>query len=237
MIRLAIVNLSKRISPDQALKMVKAIGVQVCHDFDPYWNRSEPVMRVCAAGPVPAGHWPIYLMDAPDTEGALGYHAEARNRVFGKVFVDPVMAAGGSILGDPGDLAAPSVSSALSHEVLELLADPWTTFWVDGPGLPQGNQYALEVADPVEADSYFINGVAVSNFVTPQWFDMQTGADDGRYDFLGRLKEPFAMTAGGYLIVRAPAGQEQQVFAADYPEWRRAGKAHPLARTARRARS
>ena len=61
-----------------------------------------------------------------------------------------------------------SVSSVMSHEVLEMYIDPNCNLWAnDG----KGSAYSFEVCDPVEAPSYTVNGVSVSNFVTPSWFD------------------------------------------------------------------
>ena len=71
----------------------------------------------------------------------------------------------------------------LSHELLEMLADPWINWCAQGD---DGKIYALEVCDAVEADrmGYEIDGVLVSDFITPSWFE-PTHAD--RVDFKGRI--------------------------------------------------
>jgi hypothetical protein len=75
-----------------------------------------------------------------------------------------------------------------------------------------GRLYAYETADPVEEQTYQIDGVAVSNFVTPHWFD--PAAHGVPLDYLGRLKHPFQLAKGGYLSVfAAPSGKWQQVTA------------------------
>jgi len=58
----------------------------------------------------------------------------------------------------------------LSHELLEMLADPWINWCATGN---DSKIYALEVCDAVEADDlgYDIDGVRVSDFVTPAWFE------------------------------------------------------------------
>jgi hypothetical protein len=102
----------------------------------------------------------------------------------------------------------------ISHEVLEILGDPYITWWADGN---DGRQYALEVCDPVEGDAYVIDGVSVSNFVGPRYFS----AGPGPYDWMRKLSAPFSMSPGGYLIVRSPGGEPSQIFGAEFPAWRR----------------
>ena len=161
-------------------------------------------------GLVPAGAWPIYILDDPDVAGALGYHdVDPQGRPYGRVFVKPSE--------DNGI----SVSSVLSHEVIEAFVDPWANLWADGV---HGSSIAFEACDPVESSSYKINGVEVSNFVTRDWFDPQSSS--GRYDWLKHLAAPMTLEAGGYEIVMRD-GAVSQKFADDYPAWRLALKQAP----------
>ena len=73
---------------------------------------------------------------------------------------------------------------------------------LDDHGNGSGILYAIEICDPVEADSYTIYGQEVSNFVTPWWFGNPLPAG-AKYDFLGKLLAPFSMTAGGYFSSRS----------------------------------
>jgi len=81
----------------------------------------------------------------------------------------------------------------LSHELLEMLADPWINWCAQGS---DGRIYALEVCDAVESDSlgYKIDGVLVSDFITPSWFE-PTQAD--RIDFKKRVSRPMELAPGG----------------------------------------
>ena len=60
-----------------------------------------------------------------------------------------------------------------------------------------------EVCNPVEGyyPSYLIDSVAVSNFITPGWFDSFTGgtASNGPWDYLGILTAPLQVALGGYV--------------------------------------
>jgi hypothetical protein len=87
--------------------------------------------------------------------------------------------------------------------------------------MPDGREVAAEVGDPVEGDSYPVTvtiaghtrTIQMSNFILPAWKDP---ASKGPYDYLGLLKAPFAMTPGGYMIIRDPkTGETQDVFAAE----------------------
>jgi hypothetical protein len=57
----------------------------------------------------------------------------------------------------------------MSHELLEMLLDPSANYWAnDGDGK---NLYALEACDAVESNDYLINGIAMSDFLYPAFFD------------------------------------------------------------------
>src|SRR6266851_6398306 len=66
-------------------------------------------------------------------------------------------------------------SSTLSHELLEMIADPGVNLYAIGKfrdgGRKKSGLYGLEVCDPVEANYYKIDGVTVSDFVRPEWFE------------------------------------------------------------------
>jgi hypothetical protein len=101
----------------------------------------------------------------------------------------------------------------LSHELLEMLADPWINWCAQGS---DGKIYALEVCDAVEADrlGYEIDGVLVSDFVTPSWFE-PTPAD--RIDFKQRIGKSLELAAGGYISVLNAGGQWKQIAARGEP--------------------
>jgi len=210
--KIFVVNASTLLSPADFTKMVAAVAKQVARDFCPAWNM-VPVTVTAGSMPSnsPNDSGMVAIYDTPDAD-ALGYHTEANDRPFGKVFVKPVLDSKGVMLKDPKNIKTPSVASVLSHEVLELIADPSVNLWAEGPESAYGSEYSYEVCDPVEADQYEIDGVAVSNFVLPSWFDPQTHSGE-KYDWLGLLKRPFTMTSGGYMVVRKRPGAEKSIFA------------------------
>jgi hypothetical protein len=229
---IAVVNESKKVPHADARLMVEACNIQMQRHAAPAWGKLPmPVLFYEMVTMVPRDGDLIVIMDSPDEADALGYHSETPDgRVYGKVFVDPILDAGGAILS-----GALSVSCILSHEVLEQFIDPDLNLWADDG---RGKLYALEVSDPVEADSYKVKVgrrlVAVSDFVFPEWYDRENRRGT-RYNQLKTLKGPFTMRKGGYVVLRDEKGEEKNIFAARYPAWRKKGKLHEAARTARRA--
>jgi len=112
---------------------------------------------------------------------------------------------------------------------LEMFVDPNCNLWANNN---RGSAYSYEVCDPVEAPTYVVDGVSVSNFVTPAWFDPQA-SKTAQFDKLGLLHAAFSILKGGY-VVYASAGKEHQQFGEQLPTWRKEMKSGPLARTRHR---
>ena len=95
-----------------------------------------------------------------------------------------------------------------SHEVLEMLADPFGNRLVAGhsPKPGQGRvEFLVEVCDPSEAAQfgYTINGLLVSDFYAPAFFD-PVAHSGTRYSFTGAIKRPRRVRTGGYLSWHEP---------------------------------
>jgi hypothetical protein len=228
---IAILNQSTLVSNADAMTMTQAVATQVRLDAAPLWDRAPAaVVFYTDPGAVPATAHGIAIVDTIQNQpqGVLGFHTEDQGgKLWGVVAAKPELDNGAQVT--TGDW---SVSSVLSHEVLEMFVDPNCNLWAnDG----KGSAYSFEVCDPVEAPSYVVNGVSVSNFVTPSWFDplAATGTSGAQFDKLGHLIAPFTILKGGYVVYES-AGKEQQQYGDEFPEWRKEMKAGPLARTARR---
>jgi hypothetical protein len=203
---ISVTNQSSRVSDDDVEKMVKAVGVQLSRDVTPTYGLTPAIEFVRKGGSPSPNGCPCVVSDESDVDGALGYHDEDDNGVpYIKVFANPVLDNGGSV-----SKSALSLSATLSHEVLELLGDPAANRWADGPN---NLDYAWELCDAVEGDSYEIGGIAVSNFVFPTFFDPRVEAV-ARLDFLDKLRAPFSMSPGGYQITRSEPGRVAQIFGA-----------------------
>jgi hypothetical protein len=218
---IAVVNKSAKVSNDEVVLMVRACQLQLTEHYNALWGDLQWFVIFYADETlVPARAYPMFILDDPDAAGALGYHAENSNRPYGRIFANPVLDSGGVTLYDPSNPQNVTVSSVLSHEVLEMRQDVFASYWSDGIQAT----YAMEVADPVQENSYSvsISGklVSLSNFVTPAWFNAQSTQE--QYDYMGILTEPYSLSSGGYAIVRtAGPGTEQQIFGKIMPpKWK-----------------
>jgi hypothetical protein len=132
--------------------------------------------------------WAMVFLDDADTPGALAYHdLTPAGLPLSKVFVRTTL--------QDGEL----VSVSASHELVEMLVDPAINMMTTGPDLKA--MYAYESADPVEALTFNVNGVPMSDFVYPAYFEVFRKAGSVHFDHLDKVKKPFQILSGGYQIV------------------------------------
>jgi hypothetical protein len=190
----------------QIAVVAAALQRQVTRDFSPIWEIDATVDAFASLEDVPLGYWPILISDEIGTTQAAGFHQDR--------------------MGQPYSLvkSAGIWSLTASHECLEMLADPFGNRVVSGwrPSVPAAAseketggasgtkesirvEYLVEVCDPCEGPpyGYLVNGVLVSDFYTPDYFDAKprTGT---RYDFQGHLSGPRTILPGGYLSWHDP---------------------------------
>lgn len=217
---LAILNKSTVLSDAQVQHAIPAFQHQVTYDFKPHWGVGAKILFIPKALKVPPNCWQIWIEDDSDTAGALGYHEVTNeglplSRVFAKTDAHYGL----------------SWTVTATHEILEMLADPWAT-----TAMQTGRYtfHALEVGDPVEADQYAykgLNDILVTDFILPYWFQPQMVGKN--YDFCGKLTKPLQLLNGGYVsyydVKQAKWVQKQMLQGklADTPkksakgEWRR----------------
>ena len=180
------------------------VALQKCYDdyLLPIWGYPVELYVSDAAKP---SDWQFIYFDDADTAGALGYHDLTKDgQPLSKIFVKTTLA------------AKEKVSVTACHELFEMVIDPVANLWAEGPG---GTEYAYEMCDPVEEDTFLVNGIEMSNFVHPSWFEPFKHPPGTKYDHLGRLTKPFSMTKGGYMIVKK-GGKVSQVFGSKAKEKR-----------------
>lgn len=190
--RIAVINEATNVSDAEAERFAAAFQDQMHEDFAPVWGLDASIGFVPKGEKLfDAGHWWLVLLDNADQAGALGYHDfTATGLPLGKVFVETTRRYGGlwEVTG--------------SHEGLEMRADPDISLCViaENESYPHGALYAYENCDAVENDQfgYERNGVRLSDFVTPAWFEPPRGA---AVDFRGVISEPFELARGGYISV------------------------------------
>jgi hypothetical protein len=177
-------NLAKASLGVDLKKLVAALEKQLQRDFVPIWG--YPAKLQIADKPKP-DEWQMVFLDDSDAADALGYHDLTKDgQPVSKVFVKSTVAAG------------EKVSVTTSHELLEMLIDPGAQMWAQN-----GNNlfYAYEMCDAVEDGEYEIDGIAVSNFVYPSFFESWHKPRSVQFDYLRKVSRPFQTLKNGYQIV------------------------------------
>jgi hypothetical protein len=206
------------ITDEELQQTIRAINRQIHEDFEPHWGMGATLRLEgrSAAKPETAqlsdmrGDAVIYLWNEADVDNALGYHFQNNSGVpFGFVFTE--------IAASIGE----SWSVTLSHEALELLADPETNLLVIGPHPTEDRDvfHWFEMCDAVQDESYEIDGVGLSNFLLPLYFTGTRETDElgARNDFLGRSHSgrtltSFGINPGGYIGFFDPVLGESDTF-------------------------
>jgi len=197
---LALVAETPHITASQLNKVAAALQKQATRDFGPLWNTQANVSAFAKLEDVPTDYWPIIVQDDINTPGAAGVHEDKNGQPFALVQYDS------------------GWSLTASHETLEMLGDPFGNRLVAGqsPKSGQGRvNFLVEVCDPSEDRpfAYTVNGVTVSDFYTPHFFD-PVASPGVRYSYTGAITKPRHVLRGGYLSWVVPKTNEwfQQIW-------------------------
>ncbi len=221
--QIAVINESTAIADADVQRMLPAFTQQWNSDLQPVWGVDVATFTFVPKGQQPAsGTWWMVFLDDSDQAGALAYHDLTNEGLpISKVFVKTILA----------DNA--SVSVGATHEMCEMAVDPWlNSAYQDLKGV----FWAGEVCDPVEDDQYGyqIDGVLVTDFVTPNWFGHQHSEAD--IDLKGHATAAFAVLSGGYAQKFDPRYGWEQVTGAKAMHSKMAAHAEKGSRRERRAR-
>ncbi|HUJ98306.1 MAG TPA: hypothetical protein VLV85_08680 [Stellaceae bacterium] len=190
-IKIAVINEAKeeKVPARDLAKVVAALQKQIERDFAPVWGIEARLSLVPEGEALPEDAWWLTLLDDTDRAGNLGYHdLTSAGLPLGKAFIATAEA----------DKMPWSV--VLSHELLEMLIDPYINLSAFVRDSRSGLLYGYEVCDPVRSDNYRIDGVAVSNFVYPDWFLPPELRPDARLDHMEKIGKPLQIRPGGYAI-------------------------------------
>lgn len=217
--KIAIDNSSGAVKAADLTKAVVALNHQLL-DVAKFWNITATVQ----VGSVSTADVTIFLSKTLNNQGILGFHdILSSGRPYGLVYT-----ALSQQLGEPWTVT-------LSHEVLEAVVDPEVNRYAvgDHPTIPGRTVFFwYESGDPVQAENYLQDSVAVSNFVLPLYFTPNnepgtstkndfmraTGRKSGTLSSLG-------LSPGGYVGFYDPVlGQDDVVFADKRAEERHAIK-------------
>jgi len=198
-INIAIINACTVLTNNQIHDTIPALQKQIERDFAPSWGINAELTFVPKGSTGNSAFWWLAIVDDPDIADALGYHdLTPAGLPMGKVF-----AALDQRLHLQWTVTA-------SHELLEMLADPdvnLSAFVQTGGNT--GTFYSYEVCDPCEEDGqgYQIDGIQVSDFVFPAWFEGFRGPGSTQFDQCKHINAPFELLPGGYsLVLDVPSG-------------------------------
>ena len=190
-IKIAVINEAKeeKVAARDLAKVVAALQKQVERDFAPIWGIEARLSLVPEGEALPEDAWWLSLHDNTDRAGELGYHdLTSAGLPLGKAFL---------ATAEADDMPW---SVVLSHELLEMLIDPYINLSAFVRDSQSGLLYGYEVCDPVRSDSYRIGKVDVSNFVYPDWFLPPELRPNARLDHMEKIKKPLQIRPGGYAI-------------------------------------
>ena len=190
---LAVINESD-LTDEEVWRGINAVNRQVTEDYSPHWGGRLHL----ELDPRPEGlDYALRIRNESTLEDAAGHHT-----------INTTRAQFGRVLGEVALNTGFEWTVILSHEVLEMLANPsvnkYAIDWHTGLITP------MEICDPVQATAYDIDGVLVSDFVLPTYYESDIRHRDCAFHTRG--VRPFAVPEGGYAIRFNQNWEEVSVF-------------------------
>lgn len=195
--QVALVNYSTVLKDEEVAPVATALKVQVNRDLSPHYGIQADVRFFSKNTAIQPNWWLLGIFDTAESAGYLGYHDIAPNGMpIGKVFAQTDI--------NYGD----KWSVTTSHELLEMLADPYINLVALNHVNVNGNNiqrlYAYEICDQCERSDqgYDIDGITVSDFVLPRWFcGSHVPLSNEKFDFCGWIDKPLKLLAGSYISI------------------------------------
>jgi hypothetical protein len=222
----AVVSLTSDVPTRSLMQAAAAVQKQITRDFTPYWGLRATVDAFEDLESVPSDYrvvvvfgnadelterltfalgeqQALQLIDVLERDRLAGLHLNAFTREpFALVSSEGVW------------------SVTLSHEVIEMITDPFGNRLIAAAHPRDKRQrvkYLLEVCDPCQTMWYPVNGVPVSDFFTPRYFD-PVEVDSSRFSFTGALTRPLHILSGGFLCWIDPEDSGLYQLGADEDE-------------------
>lgn len=200
---IALIDVTGGIRFPRLQKVADAIERQVRKHVRPFWDVDADIVAMRHGEDLPEGLWPVRIV--PEVRSGGGFHFDEHGAPYAEVGIGPHW------------------TMSASHEIIEMVFDPTGSRFHAAPGIHLVGEetknaagkfeYLMEICDPCEsADfAYPIDGVIVSDFYTPHYFDRST-TPRKRYSFNRGITGPRQVPKGGYLSWYNPALDKMQVL-------------------------
>jgi hypothetical protein len=189
--KVALISEVAEITPEELAQVTAALQRQVTEHFAPIWKLPAVVNHFPTLESVAYDYFPI-IVKTDIGDDAAGVHRDDDGQPMALVRYSPA-----------------GWSAAVSHELLEMLADPSLNYLVPGPS-PRDDQgqveFLVEVCDPCQAFTYPIGDVQVSDFCTRSYFAID-GVKGRPYSYADNISEPWQVLRNGYIQWRNPDDQ------------------------------
>ncbi len=209
-------------------ELAASLQVQLQRDVAPFWPYAQDatVRFACSPRDVQPGEVPATIQPTmDDAPGDIAYHDDA----------------GGlpdEFLASDTCQSLDDLSKALSHENCEVCGDPMCDQWVTLPsgialpaGVVAGQQVARENCDPIQERSYRIGEIAVSDFLTPAYFDPTISGPTSYGETIGLPRvAPLSCLPGGYWLLRNADGSGESQLFGEFALHKFAKARHPASR-------
>jgi hypothetical protein len=208
------------LDPAKLLNVAAALQTQLTDDLGPVWGVAGFVSPFPKLEYVPPGYLPLVIVNQDLPGDHHGFHFAMGGLPFALIRYSETLE----------EWSVPA-----SHELLEMVCDPFGTRTVLGPSLAdekhdalkdqdpstadslvvdgedtyarQGQvEYLVEVCDPCEQSTYEINGVTVSDFVTPAYYGVAV-TPGALYSRTGAIEHPRQLLADGDISWRTRLSQ------------------------------
>lgn len=194
-------------------QLVMALQTFVDKHYAPVWGTKCFLSHGPAITP---GTWGMVFLDEPDVADAFGYHDVTPDGLpLSKIFVRLCKE------------SKEPVSVTASHELAEMLVDPGIQLLAMNQ---DGMIYAYETADADQDTHFLVNGLPMTNFVYPSWFEGFRKPRSTQFDYMKRIDRPFKIMPGGYMSI-FKGGRWRNIFGSKRAEKKFKLEEHSRART------
>jgi hypothetical protein len=206
----ALVSEFKALKRETLERVVPSLQKQIDRDLQPIWSVGATIEVFDSVESVPKGYWTLIIKDEIRMN-AGGFHSDRDGEPYALIAFDSA-----------------NLSFRISRQLLQMLVDPLGARLTKGRSVIKDGEtvsYLVEIGSPTGNSDYYVDGVTVSDFVTPSYYS-DIGNSGAKYSFAGVVKAPLQVMKGGFLSWMEKDGEwhQMQWFEGDQPSHRLLGK-------------